>query len=67
MDEKIIKYVPLYKRSGIKDAWRDSDGYWITLKEGWNAYRMDSDCRTIHEDTINQLRWQIAGIAKSEE
>jgi len=61
---KIMKYIPKSKRDAIKEAFKDSDGYWIFLKEGWNADRMDADCRTIHEDTIADLRYQIAGISK---
>ena len=65
MDEKIMKYVPKMKREAIYDAWEDSDGMWIMLKEGWNADRMDYNCHTIHEDTIKELRYQIAGIRKA--
>lgn len=64
IDEKIMKYVPESKREGIEEAWRDSTGIWIFLKEGWNADRMDYDCHTIHEENIADLRYQIAGIRK---
>ena len=64
MDAKILSYVPKSKREAIQDAWRDSDGMWIILKDGWNADRMDFDCHVIHEDTVADLRWQIAGIRK---
>ena len=64
MDERIMKYVPKTKREAIYDAWEDSDGMWIMLKEGWNADRMDYNCHTIHEDTVKELRYQIAGIRK---
>ena len=64
MNQMIMKYVPRSKIAAIRDAWIDSDGMWITLKEGWNADRMDSCCRVIHEDTIRGLRFQIAGIKK---
>ncbi len=63
-DPKIMKYVPRNKQEAIRTAWRDSDGYWIELYEGWNADRMDWNCHTIHEDTISELRYQIAGIAR---
>lgn len=62
-DPKIMKYIPKKKQHTIEAAWRDSDGYWITLKQGFNAGRMDvGACHTIHEDTIAELRYQIAGI-----
>lgn len=67
MDVRIMKYVPKTKREAIYDAWEDSDGMWIMLNEGWNADRMDYRCHTIHEDTIKELRYQIAGIRKLRE
>ena len=70
--KQILQYVPRDKRDSIHDAWEDSDGIWIMLKEGWNADRMDFPCRTIHcggEDeplamTVKDLEYQIAGIRK---
>ena len=62
-DAQIMKYIPKSKRHMIESCWKDSDGYWITLKDGFNAGRMDvGGCHTIHEDTIAELRYQIAGI-----
>lgn len=66
MDSKIMRYIPKSKMDAVKDAWHDDDGYWIVLKAGWNADRTDSCCRTIHEDYISDLRYQIAGITKTE-
>ena len=60
----IMKYVPDSKKAAINSAWEDSDGYWITLNDEWNADRMDWNCRTIHEDTIKDLRYQISGIRR---
>lgn len=62
-DEKIMRYIPKYKHRAIKSCWKDSDGYWIILNEGFNADNMDWNCRTIHEDTIYELRYQISGIS----
>jgi len=64
MDKNLMKYVPKSKRNAVRDCWRDEDGIWMTLNRGWEAERTDSECRTIHEDTIKGLRWQIAGITK---
>lgn len=61
---QLLKMVPKSKQEAIQDAFEDSDGMWIYLKPGWNADRMDWDCRVIHEDTIAQLRYQIAGIRR---
>lgn len=63
LDPQVMKYIPKSKQHTIAACWRDSDGYWITLKDGFNAGRMDnSGCHTIHENTIAELRYQIAGI-----
>ncbi len=62
IDGRIMKYVPKSKQKAISACWKDSDGYWITLKYGYNADRTDWNCHTIHEDTIAELRYQIAGI-----
>ena len=64
LESKIMKYVPKSKTEAIEEAWIDCDGMWIVLKDGWNADRMDSNCHTIHEDTIKDLRYQVAGIRK---
>lgn len=63
-DRNIMKYIPKSKHETIHGAWKDDEGYWIMLNEGWNADNTDMDCRTIHEDRIKDLRYQIAGIAK---
>ena len=65
--EQIMRYIPKGKREAVYDEWEDSDGIWIMLMEGWNADRGDYRCRTIHEDTVKDLRYQIAGIRKLSE
>ena len=67
MDQSILKYVPASKREAIRDAYRDQDGIWITLRSGWEASRTDAGCHVIHEDTISQLKYQIAGIQRIEQ
>lgn len=64
MNQKIMSYIPKGKIEAIRDAYKDEDGYWICLNEGWEASRTDSGCHTIHEDTIKELRYQIAGIQR---
>ncbi|WP_133966190.1 hypothetical protein [Eubacterium limosum] len=66
MDKNILKYVPKSKRHVIFDAYKDQDGYWICIKHdsGFEASRMEPGCHVIHEDTIQELRYQIAGIKK---
>lgn len=63
MDAQIMKYIPESKKPAIKDAYRDSDGYWITLKEGWKVRDYYSE-RTIHEDSIKELRPIIKDIVR---
>ena len=65
--KSIIEYVPQSKRQAIYDSYVDADGMWIILNDGWEATRMDYGCHTIHEDTISELKWQIAGIQKIKE
>lgn len=70
--EQIMRMIPKAKKDAVYDAWEDSDGIWIMLKEGWNADGMDDECRTIHcggDDeplarTKQDLREQIRMIRK---
>ena len=61
-DKGILKYVPKSKRAWVWSCYKDSDGYWIVLHNGYYATRTDARCHVIHEDTIAQLRYQIGGI-----
>lgn len=63
---RIMKYVPKTKREAVDEAYRDDDGYWIILKEGWEAERIDRGCRVICQDTVAELRYQIGGIRRCE-
>ena len=62
--QQILRYVPKSKLESIHDAWYDDDGYWIMLKDGWEASMNDQGCQTIHEDSIKWLRYQISGIRR---
>lgn len=59
----IMSYIPKSKRAGIRDCYKDEDGYWICLQPGWEASRSCAP-HTIHEDTIADLRYQIKGIRR---
>ena len=60
---QVWKYIPKSKTEAIEEIEIDWDGSaWIYLKEGWNADRMDDYCHTIHEKTVADLKFQIAGI-----
>lgn len=62
----IIEYVPKKLRCAVDEAWKDDDGYWISLKEGWENCE-DQECDIIHEDTIADLKMRIKGIWTTEE
>lgn len=64
--EQIMKYIPKSKLDAVSDAFEDEDGLWIYLKQGWEASRTDRGCHVIHEDTVKELRYQIAGIRRNE-
>ena len=64
IDPKILKYVPKSKLNAIRSAWRDEEGYWITLNYGYENGNWGG--RTIHEDTIKGLRYEIAAIVEIE-
>lgn len=66
MDDRIMKYVPKSKKAAVKDCWKDSDGYWITLHDGYEFSNLDAGARAVSRDTISELRYQIAGIRKAE-
>lgn len=61
INDNIMRYVPKRLRPHVTDAFRDSDGYWI-----WFDCRVDTkydpfmSCGTIHEDTINQVRYRLS-------
>ena len=64
MDAMIMKYIPRGRHAAILDAYRDSDGYWIRLKDGWHVEAYSAE-QTIHEDTISELRKVISRIRRS--
>ena len=72
-DPRIMKYIPKSKRAAINECWIEDAlcaeckcSYWITLKEGWEFGNLDAGARIVSQDTIKDLRYQIAGIQKAE-
>ena len=65
-DKRIMKYIPKSKLNSISMAWKDDDGYWISIRSGWIASRVDARATVIHADTIKELRYEIAGIIKED-
>lgn len=63
--DQIMRYIPKSKVEAVSDAFEDQDGIWIYLNDGWEASRMDMGCHVIHEWTIQELKYQIAGIRRA--
>lgn len=68
-EPKIMRYIPKSKQSAVKEAWIEDSlcsecrcSYWIHLNEGWHFSRLDEGARLVSQDTIADLRYQIAGI-----
>lgn len=57
-DAKIMKYVPKKYHDAIESCEKDGDGYWIYLKDGYNA--VATGCHTMHGYTISELREDIS-------
>ena len=62
MDNSIMKYVSSAKVEAIQDAYRDEKGYWLILKDGWEASRTKAGCKRICADNIRDLKFQVGGI-----
>lgn len=60
--EKIMRYIPKRLKCAIREAYHDSDGYWIMLNE--NYLDVNWGTHVIHEDTINELRRELQNVEK---
>lgn len=56
----IEKYIPKKYRHTIESFYKDIDGVWLDLKEGYISTTTEST--SIHEDTINQVRKELKTI-----
>ncbi len=61
----IDKYIPKKYRHCIEDFYKDIDGVWLNLKEGYIS--TTTEATSIHEDTINQVRKQLKSIILEED
>jgi len=61
MKKDLIDYIPDKYKPAIDDIFRDEDGIWIYLKQGYYADGMGcyNECQIIHEDTIKELLYQV--------
>lgn len=61
----VNKYIPKKHQDKIDDFYRDIDGCWLILKDGYVS--ITTECSTIHEDTIKDIKHQIKTIISKEE
>ena len=64
-DEKIMKYVPKRLVNAVKQAFHDSDGYWIFLEDDYMDTHMNT--HVIHGYTINELREDLQNVERIDE
>ena len=64
IDDKLMRYVPKKKRPAIKEIYKDSDGYWVTLKHGYTFTSLGDDCRVVSQDKISELFEHFRSIEK---
>lgn len=56
----INKYIPKKHQHKIDDFFKDIDGCWLNLKEGYISVKTESS--SLHEDSINEIRKQLNTI-----
>jgi hypothetical protein len=54
MDEKLLNKVPKKYHPAIKDIYRDEDGYWAYIENGYKIDNYYTE-HTIHEDTLREF------------
>ena len=59
----ILNYIPKRALPAISDAWHDSDGYWVMIREGWHVEDYFAE-RTIHEDTLAEIKAVAKNIVR---
>ena len=61
--QNILNYITKRALPAISDAWHDSDGYWVMLREGWHVEDYFAE-HTIHEDTLAEIKAVAKNIVK---
>lgn len=56
--------IPAEYKGCVDEAYHDSDGYWVYLKDGWTD--SDTDAGTIHEDTIAAVLYHLRHYVRRE-
>ncbi len=59
----LLSCIPKRALPAVQDAWHDSDGYWVMLREGWHVEDYFAE-HTIHEDTLAEIKAVAKRIRK---
>ena len=62
IDENLLRYIPKKKQACISELFRDSDGIWGALKDGYIDTIMC--CPIIHVETIKELKENFKYVEK---
>lgn len=66
MPSNLMNWIPKRYREAISDAYRDQDGIWVCIKEGWTCDEtVCGSARTIHEDDLKRILECVKTIKKS--
>ncbi|RIM48126.1 hypothetical protein BUY22_02065 [Staphylococcus cohnii] len=64
-DLSIEKYIPKKYRNSIDEFYKDIDGCWLNLKEGYIS--AENEATSIHEDTIKEVKKKLFTIVLESE
>lgn len=56
----IEKYIPKKHQDKVEEFYKDIDGCWLNLKEGYIS--TDTEATSIHEDTIKDVKSKLKTI-----
>lgn len=59
----ILNYIPKRALAAVSDAWQDSDGYWVMIREGWHVKDYFAE-HTIHEDSLEEIKAVAKNIVR---
>lgn len=65
IDQNLMRYIPKKKQVCIEKLYRDSDGIWACLKNGYADEIMYS--QTIHVESIKELKENFKYVRKENE
>lgn len=63
MENKLVeKYLPKKYHEAVSDFYKDFDGYWLELKNGFIS--TSTGCQTIHELNLADVKKEFKTIVK---